>query len=323
MKMKRIIFITLALVLIFVMAFVTKETPEEKRVRESGELTLKYGEVFTAYDGTLISLYTYHGEDKFKENLDAVISFQKDCPLDVFVAIPPRKMDALTHLLPKDFKTEPAEHLFGIAEEKTDNFIDLLTPMRENEGFYFKTDHHWTSYGAYIAYCEIIKAMGLEPFSESYFEKVLFTDSYRGSDYGKKNVAYFDSIFLYYSPRYNDFKVTLVSFPYDSEENNTLYPEMYLTDRRESWDPYTVYFGGNNPYITVRDGSDRQTLLVVRDSFASALAPFLAEHFDLVLIDPRFYPESLSKAIEYEGVDSVLIVENMGSFTENTVKFIY
>ena len=55
----------------------------------------------------------------------------------------------------------------------------------------------------------------------------------------------------------------------------------------------------------------------------SALAPFLAEHFDIVMIDPRFYPDRISKAIEYERVDSVLIVENMGSFTENEIKFIY
>ena len=164
---------------------------------------------------------------------------------------------------------------------------------------------------------------GSNTFSESYFEIELFTESYRGSDHGKKNVTYYDSIFLYYSPRYTDFEVTVVSYPYDSEENNTVYPEMYLTERRDSIDPYTVYFGGNNPYITVRDGSKRATLLVIRDSFASALAPFLAEHFDLVLIDPRFYPERLRRAIEHEEVDSVLIVENMGSFTEHEINFSY
>ena len=316
MKIKRIAFISLSLVLILLMALLIKETPEEKRIQESEEFISRYGEVYTAEDGTLISVYPYHGEEAFKKNLDTIISFQEKCPLDVFVAIPPRKMDALVSLLPKDFETEPAQHLFKIAKDSTENFIDLLAPMREEEGFYFKTDHHWTSDGAYRAYFEIVTAMGLEPFPEGYFEKVLFTESYRGSDHGKKNVDYYDSIFLYYSPRYTDFEVTLVSHPYDSEENNTLYPEMYLTDRRDSFDPYTVYFGGNNPYITIRDGSERATLLVIRDSFASALAPFLAEHFDLVLIDPRFYPERLHRAIEYEGVDSVLIVENMGSFTE-------
>ena len=323
MSIKKFIFIPLSLVLILLMVLLTKETPEEKRLRESKEFVAKYGEVYTAEDGTLISVYPYHGEDSFKKNLDAVTSFEKDCPLDVFVAIPPRKMDALISLLPESFKSEPAEHLFGIAEKSTSNFIDLLTPLREKGEFYFKTDHHWTSDGAYRAYFEIVTAMGVTPFPESYFEIELFTESYRGSDHGKKNVTYYDSIFLYYSPRYTDFEVTVVSYPYDSEENNTVYPEMYLTERRDSIDPYTVYFGGNNPYITVRDGSKRATLLVIRDSFASALAPFLAEHFDLVLIDPRFYPERLRRAIEHEEVDSVLIVENMGSFTEHEINFSY
>ena len=315
MKIKRIVFTILSLILIVLMAFLTKETPEEKRIRESEEFISEYGKVFTAKDGTLISLYSYHGEEAFKKNLDAVITFEKDCPLDVFVAIPPRKMDALISLLPEDFKSEPAEHLFEIAEKSTANFIDLLDAMREKGDFYFKTDHHWTSSGAYRAYCEIVTSMGIAHFPENYFEKVLFTESYRGSDHGKKSTDYYDSIFLYYSPRYTDFEVTFVSYPYDSDENNIVYHEMYLTDRRDSFDPYTVYFGGNNPYITVRDGSERDTLLIIRDSFASALAPFLAEHFDLVLIDPRFYPDKLRKAILYESVDSVLIVENMGSFT--------
>ncbi len=323
MKITRIVFIILIPILVLLMVLLTKETPEERRIRESGAFVSEYGEVFTAEDGTLISLYPYHGEEAFRKNLDAVIKFQKNCPLEVFVAVPPRKMDALTSLLPKDFDSEPAEHLFRIAKENTKNFIDLVSPLREQGDFYFKTDHHWTSDGAYTAYREIAKAMGIVPLDKDNFEIKLFTDKYHGSDHGKKNALYYDSIYLYYPPHYTDFVVTLVSHPYDSEENNTIYPEMYLTDRRESFDPYTVYLGGNNPYITIRDGSERETLLIIRDSFASALAPFLAEHFDLVMIDPRFYPDRLRKAIEYEGVDYVLIVENMGSFTENTVNFIY
>lgn len=323
MKITKIIFIILIPFVILFMALSTREDPEEKRMRGSEKFISEYGEVFTAEDGTLISIYPYHGEEAFRKNLDTVIKFQEKCPLDVFVAIPPRKMDALVSLLPKDFDVEPAEHLFGIAKENTENFIDLLEPLRDEKGFYFKTDHHWTSDGAYLAYREIAKALGVVPLDKDCFEIELFTDKYRGSDHGKKNVSYFDSIYLYYPPRYSSFEITLVSHPYDSEENNVLFPEMYLKDRRDSWDPYTVYFGGNNPYITMRDGSDRDTLLIIRDSFASALAPFLAEHFDIVMIDPRFYPERLRKAIEHESVDSVLIIENMGSFTENEIKFIY
>ena len=44
----------------------------------------------------------------------------------------------------------------------------------------------------------------------------------------------------------------------------------------------------------------RERLLLIKDSYAHALAPFLARHYDLVLVDLR-------------PVDRVLILENMDS----------
>lgn len=302
-------------------------------VEKTGKLhyyVKKYGGVYYADDGNIISLYDYHGKDAFKKNLDTVSAFAIDCPLDVFVAIPPRKMDALTSSLPKDFPHSDITALFTLAKGEVENnggvYIDLLPVLSGKSEYagelYFKTDHHWTSHGAYLAYREIVSAMGKTPLEESRFEISLFADKYRGSDYNKHPADEYDEILLYYSESYGDFQVTEVNFPYDSDENNVLLSGMYLEDRLTSFDPYTVYFGGNTPYITIKKGG-RDTLLIIRDSFASALAPFLAEHFNVVMVDPRFYPSAIRTVIERESVDKVLILENMGSYTENTIKFKY
>ena len=324
MKKTRSAFIVTAIVILIALIAVIEKTDKLHNYVSA------YKGVYSASDGNIISLYDYHGKEAFLENVNPISQFIKDCPLEVYVAIPPRKMDVLTDSLPDDFPHNDMLSLFNLANKEVTKaggvYIDLLSELKGKSEFsghlYFKTDHHWTSKGAYLAYKKIISAMKEEPLEENSFEISLFCEKYRGSDYTKSPNEDYDDIFLYYSKSYSDYEVTSVSFPYDSDENNVILEGMYLTDRVNSYDPYTVYFGGNTPYITVRKG-DRDTLLIIRDSFASSLAPFLAEHFDLVMIDPRFYPDALKKLIERESVDKVLILENMGTFTENKIKFKY
>ncbi len=323
MKLKRIVFSLVSLILLVLSAlFVFRADKELSRI------VTRHNGIYFSEDSNLISLYAYHGKKAFLENVREVTDFADDCPLEVFVAVPPRKMDVLNKSLPDSFPFDVSKSLFAVIKESVARYIDLRSLFFDKSEYaghlYFKTDHHWTSDGAYLAYREIISALGQEPIKEEDFEKILFTDTYRGSDWSKlKKDDVFDSIYLYYHESFSDMKVTSVSFPFDDELNNTVQPSFYLTDRKDSYDPYTVYFGGNSAYIRIEKEGEREKLLVLRDSFASALAPFLACHYDLVLIDPRFYPERISKAIEREKPDKILIVENMGSFTENTIKLNY
>lgn len=324
--MKRIIYACVAILLI---VFGIASTKGEDRLIDQSEKTVeRYGGIYIDENQNIISLYAYHGSKAFLENLWAVTELGQKADVPVYLAIPPRKMDVLE--LPDDIDTKSAKSLFTLAEKECAKngveYIDLLSVM-SGEGLYFATDHHWTSHGAYLAYGQIIRAMDLLPLEEGEFERVTAHTKYRGSDYNKtdKSSEYtvFDTIELYYSESYEDYSVTVVGYPYDSEKNNEKLEGIYCLSSLSSWDPYTVYFKGNTPYITVRKDEERDTLLIIRDSFGSALAPFLAEHFDLVMIDPRFYPEKLSTAVERENVKAILVLENMGSFTENTIKFSY
>lgn len=327
MKIKRILFAFCAILLITASVLLV-----ESYERSEGKISYyadAYNGIYSADNGYLISLYKYHGKDSFLNNVKTVEEFLKKSEKEVFVAIPPRKMDALVNFLPEDFPRKPIKELFDLAEKRVEDcggkYVDLYSALlgkSESAGdVYFKTDHHWTSFGAYLAYVEIISAMGGTPIKEDSFKKELFCDTYRGSDYTKQNNGEYDSIYLYFGESYHNLTVSTLSHPF--EDDYQPLGEMYLSDRKNSYDPYTVYFGGNTPYVTVRSDAERDTLLLIRDSFASALAPFLAEHYDLVLIDPRFYPKKLSTLFDKESIDKILILENMGSYTENTIKFIY
>ena len=66
--------------------------------------------------------------------------------------------------------------------------------------------------------------------------------------------------------------------------------------------------------ITRRDGAPRERLLLCKDSFANALAPFLARHFDFVMVDLSSGMTHLSEYADTYGCERILVVYNLENF---------
>ena len=283
----------------------------------------KYGPVFEAEDGTLISLYKSREKSAYTDDLTAVKDFADKCTVPVYVAFPPRKMDALTSLLPKELPTGHSEYLYRLAEntfkDSSASYVDLYSALRGTEGTYFTTDHHWTEKGAYLAYCEIVGAMGKTPVDRESLRSETLIESFKGSDHTKYPESEKEESVIGSYPD-GVYTVENVVYPYDTKENNTVMYGFFDYSKIKSYEPYAVYLGGNNPYVRVKGEGDRETIVILRDSFANAIAPYLAAHFDLVLVDPRFYPDGISGVVERENAKCVLVLENMGSVTESDIK---
>ena len=52
---------------------------------------------------------------------------------------------------------------------------------------------------------------------------------------------------------------------------------------------------------------DRPRLLLIKDSYANALIPFLALHFDITVVDPRYTNACWSDFADGGGYDRILI----------------
>ncbi|MBQ9976814.1 MAG: hypothetical protein IJP16_09910 [Clostridia bacterium] len=320
--MKRILLLFL---LVLLLTSCGKIKPPSEEVLESLDSFVEdNGGIFEASDGTLISLYPHHEESAYTDDYNTIRELADSCELPVYVAIPPRKMDALISLLPQNFPVEHTEYLYLMAEDiigKSDAvYVDLYKSLRDNLKAYFKTDHHWSDEGAYIAYTELCSAMGLEAVPRESIATEVLIENYQGSDHTKKPESTATDTVTGPLPE-GEYMTELVRFPYDSQENNIPFESFYDYSQLETLEKYGVFLGGNEPYIRVtRVGEERECLLIIRDSFASALVPYLACHFDIVLIDPRFYPEGISKAAEREEAFAILVIENMGSVTESEIK---
>ncbi len=84
-------------------------------------------------------------------------------------------------------------------------------------------------------------------------------------------------------------------------------------------DQYTVFLDGNHVTQDIRTGNHTgRTLAVMKDSFAHALAPLLAAHYRVILIDLRYFSQPVRPYLLEQGVTDVLISYNMSWFAGDT-----
>ena len=82
--------------------------------------------------------------------------------------------------------------------------------------------------------------------------------------------------------------------------------ESYLQKK----DKYSAFLSGNNGHVIITDtqNPDKETLLIIKDSYSHSLAPFLLEHYNIELIDPRYYIGSIEDYILENGIENVLFL---------------
>ena len=188
---------------------------------------------------------------------------------------------------------------------------DLITAFREGgEDLYYRTDHHWTTAGAYLGYRTAMEALGnadatLPPEA---FRREVLSNSFYGTLWAAGGMQWVkpDTVEVWYRGNEDQFAVTA-----DGRELE----DFYALSRLSSGDDYAIFLDGTHDEVMIRKkGENRPLLLVARDSFASSLAPFLAQHYDLILLNlssTRKDYTNLSTLAGTYGADGVLIVYSL------------
>lgn len=262
----------------------------------------------------------YYDAAHVEKSLAAVSALQerlaeREIPLTVLLA--PRTVDvAAVAGYPStlsDRLSEQVENgLAGVAHVNVTT--DFRTRWAAGEYVMYRTDHHWTTRGAYLAYCALMEAMGRggEVLSADCFT-VRQVEGFEGTTAARSGlpVRQADVLELWETPW--DFAYTV-----SDGKKNRLFSgflnEDYLTTR----DKYGAFLDGTHRCITVElTGSDplasltRPRLLLARDSYASALIPFLARHFDIVAVDISGGMTDISSLATEYGCSAVLILCNL------------
>ena len=198
--------------------------------------------------------------------------------------------------------------------------IDLYGALEAHsaEDIYYRTDHHWTSLGAFYGANAIFGAMGLEPIRLEDYQKTTVTDQFYGTLFSSSGVRWLppDSIDTYVPGQ--GIKVT--SWFKGTPEPGSLYMDSYL----EVKDKYSYFLGGRQPLCVVeKEGSAGPKVLLVRDSYSDSLTPFLTERCsELHPIDPRDNLSSIKGYVEEHNIDAVLVLYSFANFSTDENLFL-
>ena len=282
--------------------------------------------VVAAEKGYLVTREDYPSEENLNANLDAIKLFtaaMEKNGIPVYTAVAGRTCDVMLDVLPNGFPSSRRDYIWNALGDFGGIYlIDLLNPLRsaasdpvsdEYGGVYYRTDHHWTTYGAYLAYCEIAKALEITPYPLSDFTVETATKEFYGTAWSSSGMKWIepDTIYFFRYEGDGDFTTTI-------RDKNITIEGFYDLDYLGKKDKYSVFLGGTNALteVSANTGEEREKLLIIKDSFAQSVTPFLCRHFDVILLDVRYYKKSVAEFVAENGIDKVLILNNIASFTD-------
>lgn len=261
-------------------------------------------------DGYLIEAYHYTEDnyDYLKSNLSKIeklMALIEENGGSTSSVIIPRKVDVLSGNFSPYYSDARNKAAWDIVGSKHISLTEALE-KRQKQGDYifYKTDHHWTSSGAYYGYRALADILGFLPYPESRFNVTALSNEFYGTTYSKSGFFFVDPDTIS-APAIESGRYTTTIVDIDLSFDG-LYDTSYLSKK----DKYSTFLSGNNAHVKIVDNeeNDKETLLIIKDSYSHALAPYLCEHYNLELIDPRYFTGSIEDYIIENDIKNVLFL---------------
>lgn len=275
--------------------------------------------VYLGKEGYLMEIPSDPEEENVQRNLEAIGAFaQRYDTLNMAMLVAPNSVTVLDNYLPANAPVrDQAAELKRIREALPQrvSFIDVTEALRAHreEGVFYRTDHHWTSLGAYYAFQAAAPTLGIETV-KAYQPHVVST-TFEGTLASQSGCHERKDTIEVYEPE-NPENEFYVIYDDTQEKSRSLFVSKCLEDK----DQYTVFFGGNHPKITIRTTSDNgKRLLIFKDSYANSFVQFLTPYYEeIVLVDPRYYYDNAGALISGEGITDVLFLYNLDTYLGNS-----
>lgn len=190
--------------------------------------------------------------------------------------------------------------------------VDIYDALdyHKDQYLYFNTDTHWAPLGAYWAYTTFCEAANqtAAPLSDFTVSTVEDFTGYLYVATGESCLAENPDHIDLYEPGYN----YTIELSYDGVSFTEL-SGMYAPDEGMG---YSMVLWGDNPLvrITNHDDASGRKLLLVKDSYGNAIAPFLAANYsEIHVADFRSFPGKLPAYCQENGITDVLFFNNVMS----------
>lgn len=243
----------------------------------------------------------------------------------------PHKVKTLYNKYPKkyinkNYGFENHEKFLSMLKNDDINTIDIGKYFVDNfsektlEKFYFKTDHHWNSLGAYEAFKYIIedlnKTIGLDvdlskyTYKTSYIKNKPFLGSYNNNLYGMFTKDE-DVPYVYMDRKYNNKYYELKDGKFEEVEEDYIIGNGIDDDEISYEKAYT----GNHSYYKIvnKNANTKEKVLMIRDSYQAPLTWLFSDIFEEVeVVDLRATDLNIDDILKMSDSNIVMLMFNNG-----------
>ena len=277
----------------------------------------EFSGVYVGSGGYLLQTPTEPDTAAVKDTVAALNKFgEKYKSLDLYIGIVPGSSSVLADHLPGGVslrdQTVDIDEFYSRIDDGIMK-VDMAGTLaaHKDEYIYYKTDHHWTSYGAYLAFLEFAEDADLEPVE---FNTYPVTKSFTGT-LASRTGDYKNSDTIEIRPPVNE-----VNYYVTYTDNGTESASIYLSEKLQENDKYQVFFGGNYPQIDIKTtANNEKRLLIFKDSYANCFIQFLLPYYEeIIMIDPRYYYGNIDTIITTKNITDVMFLYSADTIMSDT-----
>lgn len=277
--------------------------------------------VWKCQDGYLIEDTMVPTDERMEADAQALAAFKAKNPkMKMYFLLAPNAISVMEDNLP--YSAQPVDQneyidkMFAATAAAGYTNIDVRDTLnaaaKDGMQVYYRTDHHWTTDGAYEAFKYAQGVMGLG--AGMAWETVPVSNRFIGTLASKSGFVggKADAIKLARPIDAKQYKHSVIYYE-DTKEKTTAF---YKMDNLNLKDAYTVFGGSNHPVYTIKTPtSANRRLLLVKDSYANSMIPFLSQYYrEIVVVDPRYYYDNLTELMALESVNEVMFLYNANTY---------
>lgn len=293
------------------------------KIKATADVTagkLESNGVYRCKDNYLMEELTVPSDKLLENTLSSLKQFKRQYKkLDAFFLLAPNAGNILEEKLPNFTRLNDQDQSMDkfFKEIKRYGYTpidvrDTFAKHTEDTQIYYRTDHHWTTDGAYLAYKQAVKKMKLT--DEVTYKPYVVKNDFRGTLASKSGFVngVNDAIKIYMPYKDKDYNNSVIYYA----DTKTKTMEFYQLDNLDTKDAYTVFGGSNHPMYTIKTPTkSSKRLLLVKDSYANSFIPFLAQSYrEIVVVDPRYFFDNIDDIIKAEEITEVMFLYNANTF---------
>ena len=260
-------------------------------------------------------------QETLMENLEAIRQFANQSrDVQMYMLLVPNAANIMRDRLPAFATVSDQSRMFAQVKRELGEeveWLDAAEALKKHAGekIYYKTDHHWTSLGAFYTFSQVAEQMKIKTDVSSGFVSYPISTTFNGMLAAKSGCRMDVREDNYmYVPRDTDNDV-VVNYVDEQRKTTSLYDSSKLKTR----DQYAVFLGENTSVVDIKTVAEStRRLLLIKDSYANSFVPFLTPYFrEIVLVDPRYYSGTIEDIMDTYRISDVLFLYSGNTFFQD------